>query len=431
MAKIANVALTNTFDTWRIRSNQAFDRLSQFAINNSSLYANTITANVALTASGTATFTGLMTASGRATVGTNLTVSGNTTLGAAGKTITTTGAWTHTGTATISTNLIVSGNLTISGTTTTVDSTTLTVADKNIELAKGSSTDAAADGGGITLHGTTDHTWNWVSATGAWTSSDNINLASGKSLYLNGTDFRATYAANSYVKSTLANTNAYIATKAASSSPTTSGYLNHTGKARISTNIISGANTVVGGQAIIQGALNANSSATIAGLLTASGRATVGTNLTVSGNTTLGAAGKTITSTGAWTHTGTKTISTNLTVSGNTTLNATVDDSAAAYKSQTLTDGATVTWNASLGRIATLTLGGNRTMAAPTNLKVGHYTLTVIQDATGSRTITWNGAFKWPAQTAPTLTTTANARDILTFVSDGTLLYGTYVNDVR
>ena len=160
MAKIANVALTNTFDTWRIRSNQAFDRLSQFAINNSSLYANTITANVALTASGTATFTGLMTASGRATVGTNLTVSGNTTLGAAGKTITTTGAWTHTGTATISTNLIVSGNLTISGTTTTVDSTTLTVADKNIELAKGSSTDAAADGGGITLHGTTDHTWN-------------------------------------------------------------------------------------------------------------------------------------------------------------------------------------------------------------------------------------------------------------------------------
>ena len=437
------------------------------------------------TVSGTLTSTGLLTASGRATVGTNLTVSGNTTLGAAGKTITTTGAWTHTGTATISTNLIVSGNLTISGTTTTVNSTTLAVADKNIELAKGSSTDAAADGGGITLHGTTDHTWNWVSATGAWTSSDNINLASGKSLYLNGTDFRATYAANSYVKSTLANTNsyiksqlantntwnttqdsrltlintnltstntalrslistnaatelshlantnAYIATKAASSSPTTSGYLNHTGKARISTNIISGANTVVGGQAIIQGALNANSSATVAGLLTASGRATVGTNLTVSGNTTLGAAGKTITSTGAWTHTGTKTISTNLTVSGNTTLNATVDDSAAAYKSQTLTDGATVTWNASLGRIATLTLGGNRTMAAPTNLKVGHYTLTVIQDATGSRTITWNGAFKWPAQTAPTLTTTANARDILTFVSDGTLLYGTYVNDVR
>lgn len=121
MAKIANVALTNTFNTWRTNSNIAFDRLSQFAINNSSLYANTITANVAFTS------TGLATMSGRATVGTNLTVSGNTstnkatvtssltvsgntTLGAAGKTITTTGAAAHTGTKTISTNLTVSGN---------------------------------------------------------------------------------------------------------------------------------------------------------------------------------------------------------------------------------------------------------------------------------------------------------------------------------
>ena len=216
-----------------------------------------------------------------------------------------------------------------------------------------------------------------------------------------------------------------VATYATKSNPTTSGLLAHTGRATISTNLTVSGNSAITGNETVSGAL------TSTGLLTASGRATVGTNLTVSGNTTLGAAGKTITTTGAWTHTGTKTISTNLTVSGNTTLNATVDDSAAAYKSQTLTDGATVTWNASLGRIATLTLGGNRTMAAPTNLKVGHYTLTVIQDATGSRTITWNGAFKWPAQTAPTLTTTANARDILTFVSDGTLLYGTYVNDVR
>jgi len=46
MAKIANVALTNTFDTWRLRSNQSFNRLSQFAIDESKLYANTVTANV-------------------------------------------------------------------------------------------------------------------------------------------------------------------------------------------------------------------------------------------------------------------------------------------------------------------------------------------------------------------------------------------------
>ena len=111
MAKIANVAITNTLDAWRSRSNASFDRLSQFAINNSSLYANTITANVTFTS------TGLATLSGRATVGTNLTVSGNTTLGAAGKTITTTGAAAHTGTKTISTNLTVSGNTTLGAAT--------------------------------------------------------------------------------------------------------------------------------------------------------------------------------------------------------------------------------------------------------------------------------------------------------------------------
>jgi hypothetical protein len=117
MAKIANVALTNTFNTWRTNSNISFDRLSQFAINNSSLYANTITANVAFTS------TGLATLSGRATVGTNLTVSGNTTLGAAGKTITSTGLIGHTGRATISTNLTVSGNTTLGAAGKTITTT--------------------------------------------------------------------------------------------------------------------------------------------------------------------------------------------------------------------------------------------------------------------------------------------------------------------
>ena len=83
MANIANVSLSNSFDTWRSRSNEAFDRLSQFAINNSSLYANTLTANVSFVSKGTSTLgdstSDLTTITGRATVGTNLTVSGNTT----------------------------------------------------------------------------------------------------------------------------------------------------------------------------------------------------------------------------------------------------------------------------------------------------------------------------------------------------------------
>jgi hypothetical protein len=88
---------------------------------------------------------------------------------------------------TVSGNVIVTGNLTVQGTTTTVSSTTLTVADKNIELATGSSTDAAADGGGITLHGATDKTLNWVDSTDSWTSSEHIDLASGKAFKINGT----------------------------------------------------------------------------------------------------------------------------------------------------------------------------------------------------------------------------------------------------
>jgi hypothetical protein len=86
------------------------------------------------------------------------------------------------------TSLTLSGDLTVNGTTTTLNSTTISVDDKNIELGSvATPSDATADGGGITLKGATDKTFNWVDATDAWTSSEHINLASGKSLYLNGT----------------------------------------------------------------------------------------------------------------------------------------------------------------------------------------------------------------------------------------------------
>lgn len=111
----------------------------------------------------------------------------------------------------------------------------------------------------------------------------------------------------------------------------------------------------------------------------------------------------------------------------------TVSVARANIKNQTLTDGVTINWDTSLGQVATVTLtAAGRTMAAPTNLKVGTYILHVLQDATGSRTITsWNTVFKWVGGVAPTLTTTANARDVFSFVSDGTNLYGSMLPDVR
>ena len=85
-------------------------------------------------------------------------------------------------------NVVLSANLTVSGTTTTIDTTTLTVKDKNIEIAKGNGNDAAVDGAGITIDSTDgDKTWNWVDSTDAWTSSENIDLASGKVLKVAGT----------------------------------------------------------------------------------------------------------------------------------------------------------------------------------------------------------------------------------------------------
>jgi len=88
---------------------------------------------------------------------------------------------------TIAGDLTVSGNLVINGTTTTVNSTEMSVDDINIVLGDTASpTDAAADGGGMTLKGTSDKTFVWVDATDAWTSSEHVNIASGKSYYING-----------------------------------------------------------------------------------------------------------------------------------------------------------------------------------------------------------------------------------------------------
>jgi hypothetical protein len=86
------------------------------------------------------------------------------------------------------TSLVLSGDLTVNGTTTTINSTEITVDDKNLTLGSvATPTDAGADGGGITLKGATDKTFSWVDSTDAWTSSEHLNLASGKDYYLNGT----------------------------------------------------------------------------------------------------------------------------------------------------------------------------------------------------------------------------------------------------
>ena len=83
--------------------------------------------------------------------------------------------------------VVIAGNLTVNGTTTTINSTVISVDDKNVILGDVTSpNNTTADGGGFTLKGATDKTFNWVNATSAWTSSEHIDLASGKGLYHNG-----------------------------------------------------------------------------------------------------------------------------------------------------------------------------------------------------------------------------------------------------
>jgi len=82
----------------------------------------------------------------------------------------------------------ITGSLTVEGEVTTINSTNLVIEDKLVELAKvPNPSNSTADGGGVSIKGTTDKTLTYVNSTDAWTSSETFNLASGKAYQINGT----------------------------------------------------------------------------------------------------------------------------------------------------------------------------------------------------------------------------------------------------
>ena len=86
----------------------------------------------------------------------------------------------------------------------------------------------------------------------------------------------------------------------------------------------------------------------------------------------------------------------------------------------TLTDATTVTWNALTQSVSKITLGANRIMGLASGGVTGAFiSLLVIQDGTGSRTITWNAAYEFTGDAAPTLTTTAAKGDLFVFRYNG------------
>ena len=93
---------------------------------------------------------------------------------------------------------------------------------------------------------------------------------------------------------------------------------------------------------------------------------------------------------------------------------------AALHPEATLTDASTISWDVGTSPVAKVTLGANRALGAGTNAQTGQFvSLLVIQDGTGSRTLSFNAAYEFKDDTAPTLTTTAAKGDLFVFRYNG------------
>lgn len=175
---------------------------------------------------------------------------------------------TLTGALTLTGDLTVSGNLVVNGTTTTINATTLSVDDKNIELgAVVTPSDATADGGGITLKGTTDKTITWDNTNDNWSFNQSVNLSTGLVYKINNA-------------SVLSSTT--LGSSVVTSSLTTVGALSSGSIASGFGSINIGANTITSG--LINGQ-TISSAANFTGTITAAGTYT-GRDIAFSANNT-------------------------------------------------------------------------------------------------------------------------------------------------
>jgi len=125
------------------------------------------------------------------------------------------------------------------------------------------------------------------------------------------------------------------------------------------------------------------------------------------------------------------TDSTIVTISGSETLtNKTLTKPTVNGSVQTITtdtDGATVTFDMASSNFHKVTLEGNRTLAV-SNTSTGQiFYLRLLQDGTGSRTVTWFATISWAGGSAPTLTTTADKADLFAFVTTGSNTFDGFV----
>ena len=150
---------------------------------------------------------------------------------------------------------------------------------------------------------------------------------------------------------------------------------------------------------------NGTSVATLDSLTTATADeryATLATNQTFTGAKTFTS---TVTITGGAVMTSAATFTGSVLVSGPVNVNTV-----------TLTDAASITSSFDAGNTFVVTLGGNRTLAAPTSANIGQSgSIRIIQDATGGRTLSYNSAWQFVSGSAPTMDTSAGAQSILVY----------------
>jgi len=305
--------------------------------------------------------------------------------------------------------VVIPGDLTVQGTTTTIDSTTLVVADKNIEMgAVTTPTDVTADGGGITLKGSTDKTINWIDSTDAWTFSEHVDLASGKEIYIAGASvLNATTLGSGVVNSSLTSVGT-IGTGVWNGTTIGTDYGG------------TGQTTYADGELLIGKTDGTLAKATL----------TAGSNVTITnGDGTISIA--------ASAAAGTLTTSDiGVTVQGYDADTAKTDAAQTYTAGQrgeitVLTDGATVTPDFDDSNNFSLSIGGNRTLANPTNLTAGQSGCIWITQTTGSHTLAYGTYWDFAGGTAPTLSTGAGEVDCLVYaVQSSTKITATLISNL-
>ena len=189
---------------------------------------------------------------------------------------------------TVHSNLTVSGDLTVNGTETVVNSTTLSVDDKNIVLGSvDTPTDTTADGGGITLKGATDKTINWVNSTDSWTASENFELASGKQFRINGNNLLSQTALGSTVLGSSLTSVGTIGTGTWQGTAIANTYVGSLDASKIATGTIADARIAAASVTQHQGSITGTGALNAGSITSGFGNIDIGANTVTAGATTI------------------------------------------------------------------------------------------------------------------------------------------------